>query len=96
MHSSADEFVKEATVALTVGKSRAVILFWQIAILAANASEMMVAVFVMMFVGILRAVAVRALRSYLLRGNRSSSIKGEASLPRSDRDGFSRRRIADR
>ncbi|MEB2676986.1 ABC transporter permease [Bradyrhizobium japonicum] len=33
----------------------------------ANASEMMVAIFVMMFVGILLAIAVRSLQSYLLR-----------------------------
>jgi NitT/TauT family transport system permease protein len=33
----------------------------------ANASEMMVAIFIMMFVGILLAVVVRALQSYLLR-----------------------------
>ncbi|SFJ69567.1 ABC transporter permease [Bradyrhizobium sp. Gha] len=33
----------------------------------ANASEMMVAIFVMMFLGILLAIAVRALQSYLLR-----------------------------
>src|SRR3954447_15141928 len=33
----------------------------------ANASEMMVAIFIMMFVGILLALAVQSLQSYLLR-----------------------------